>query len=103
MTLSRRHSTGAETLDRSSSDKLGSTDELFAALDGQVISSRGCEWELRIFGIYPDIDQAWLQVRLSGPEEIDAVVAVDAQPAAALRVIRGGLDRHVFTSFTPHA
>jgi hypothetical protein len=74
---------------------------LFAALDGQVISSRGDNWELRIFGIYPSVDRSWLQCRLSGPQQIDALIRVDCErPEAALEAIRGGLDRSA-ANFTP--
>jgi hypothetical protein len=70
-------------------------DELFAALDGQVIRTSGdAEWELRIWGIFADRNASWLQFGLFGPQQIDAVMAVDPDsPAAAIRSIRASLQR----------
>ena len=80
---------------------LGGADQLFAALDGQIITVREERWELRIFGIYLSGERAWLQFHLSGPEEIDGMTAVEWREAeAALRRIRGGLERRPAGSLT---
>ena len=81
------------SLDESAPKTAGGADQLFAALDGRVITSQGDTWELRIFGIYPGDRRSWLQFRLAGPQQIDAFLAVDSEsPAAAIRAIRAGLD-----------
>ncbi len=81
--------------------RLGAADQLFAALDGQIISAHGDSWELRIFGIYLKPDRSWLQFRLSGPEQIDGVAEVECRDAeGVLQRIRGGLDRRVAGSPT---
>src|SRR6185437_214898 len=81
--------------------RVGAADQLFAALDGQIISAHGASGELRIFGIYLKPDRSWLQFRLSGPEQIDGVAAVECREAEwVLQRIRGGLDRRVSGSPT---
>jgi hypothetical protein len=96
MIFSHRSLSGGGAFDRSASNSFATADQLFAALDGQVISSRGDRWELRIFGIHPNVDRSWLQLRLSGPQQIDALIAVDCEkPEEVLQAIRTDLDRYV--------
>lgn len=68
-------------------------DQLFAALDGQVIARGSDTWVLRILGVHPTNCGSWLQFRLYGSRLIDAFLAVESDsPRAALDAIRSRLD-----------
>lgn len=77
-------------------------DELFAALDGQVVTSRQEEWQVRIYGIHQDRQRCWVQVHLSGPEQLDGTLMVDpSRPASALRRFRACLASYRLASDFP--
>jgi len=70
-------------------------DQLFAALDGQVIARGGDTWVLRILGVHPTSGGSWLQFRLYGSRLIDAFLAIESDsPRAALDAIRCRLEGH---------
>ncbi len=69
------------------------SDELFAAIDGQTLASGTGDWQLQVCGIHHDARGCWLQVHLQGREELDATLLVDPrEPAAILREFGGWLD-----------
>jgi hypothetical protein len=83
--------------DTAASDETALTraDQLFAALDGQVIARGSDTWVLRILGVHPTTAGSWLQFRLYGSRLIDAFLAVESDsPRAALDAIRCRLEGH---------
>ena len=74
---------------------LTKADQLFAALDGQVIARGSDTWVLRILGVHPTSSVSWLQFRLYGSRLIDAFLLVETDsPRAVLDAIRSRLDCH---------
>jgi hypothetical protein len=56
----------------------GSSDELFAALDGQVLRQGGREWHVEIYGVFQQEGSQWLQLVLrSDVEDCTVTVALD--------------------------
>jgi hypothetical protein len=56
----------------------GSSDELFAALDGQVLRQGGREWRVEIYGVFQHEGSRWLQLLLrSEGEDCTVTVAID--------------------------
>ncbi len=51
-------------------------DELFAALDGQIVSSGNLRWEMRIWGIHLDAGRLWLQIAFLGSRSFAGTIAV---------------------------
>lgn len=74
-------------------------DELFGALDGQVVTSDDARWRISICGIHPDHEQYWVQLMLVGPEQYAATFGIDPErPSELLREVTTALDSPALTS-----
>ncbi len=70
--------------------ELSRADELFAALDGRLVTADGARWHLEVLGIHLHADTCWVQVLALGPanHQLSSTFQIDpAEPAELLNLV----------------
>lgn len=69
--------------------RLTEADELFAALDGQIVSDDDQQWEIRVWGIHADSGRLWLQIGFLARKPFESVSGtVAVAPGRARDAVR---------------
>jgi len=72
------------------------SDELFFALEGRTIESRGETWRLDVCGVHSVGDDHWIQLNLCGPVECELTLRSDRlETSYVMTLVRDWLDDRV--------